>query len=69
MEVLKITPRGYCHGVVDAFRAHISQNDPESWFTKIQDQLYELAFGTEYYQLARGKPGSALPEEDLFAGV
>lgn len=53
----------------DAFRAHISQNDPESWFTKIQDQLYELAFGTEYYQLARGKPGSALPEEDLFAGV
>ncbi len=20
MEVLKITPRGYCHGVVDAFR-------------------------------------------------
>ena len=53
----------------DAFRAHISQNDPESWFTKIQDQLYELAFGTEYYQLARGKPGSALPEDDLFAGI
>jgi hypothetical protein len=33
------------------------------------DQIYELAFGTEYYQLARGKPGSALPEDDLFSGL
>jgi hypothetical protein len=32
-------------------------------------QIYEIAFGTEYFQLARGKPGSALPEEDLFAGI
>ena len=52
-----------------AFRAHVSQNDPNSWFATMQDQIYELAFGTEYYQLARGKPGSELPEEDLFAGV
>jgi hypothetical protein len=35
----------------------------------MQDQIYELAFGTEYYQLARGKPGPALPEPDLFAGI
>ena len=114
MEVLKITPRGYCHGVVDAFRiakrvreearqamggnmriagtpdelvttkvdvhdyvqrkrdafrAHVSQNDPNSWFTTMQDQVYELAFGTEYYQLARGKAGSELPEPDLFVGI
>jgi hypothetical protein len=32
-------------------------------------QIYELAFGTEYYQLARGNPGSELPEADLFAGI
>jgi mycothiol S-conjugate amidase len=54
---------------VDAFRAHVSQNDPDSWFTKVQDQLYEMAFGTEYYQLARGKPRAPLPEPDLFSGI
>ncbi|HET7338986.1 MAG TPA: PIG-L family deacetylase [Candidatus Dormibacteraeota bacterium] len=53
----------------DAFQAHVSQNDPNSWFATMQDQIYELAFGTEYYQLARGKPGSSLPESDLFAGI
>ena len=53
----------------DAFAAHVSQNDPDSWFATVTDQIYRLAFGTEYYQLARGKPGSALPETDLFAGV
>jgi len=53
----------------DAFRAHVSQNDPNSWFTTMASQVYELAFGTEYYQLARGKPGSSLPEDDLFTGI
>jgi N-acetyl-1-D-myo-inositol-2-amino-2-deoxy-alpha-D-glucopyranoside deacetylase len=53
----------------DAFRAHVSQNDPKSWFATMQDQIYELAFGTEYYQLARGKLGSDVPEPDLFAGI
>jgi LmbE family N-acetylglucosaminyl deacetylase len=52
-----------------AFQAHVSQNDPDSWFAKIPEQVYEVVFGTEYYQLARGKPGSPLPEPDLFAGV
>ncbi|HSS93594.1 MAG TPA: PIG-L family deacetylase [Candidatus Dormibacteraeota bacterium] len=52
-----------------AFSAHVSQNDPNSWFATMADQIYRLAFGTEYYQLARGKPGSALPEGDLFAGI
>jgi hypothetical protein len=28
-----------------------------------------MVFGTEYYQLKRGQPGSALPEADLFAGI
>jgi N-acetyl-1-D-myo-inositol-2-amino-2-deoxy-alpha-D-glucopyranoside deacetylase len=52
-----------------AFAAHVSQNDPNSWFATMADQIYELAFGTEYYELARGKPGSALPENDLFSGI
>jgi N-acetyl-1-D-myo-inositol-2-amino-2-deoxy-alpha-D-glucopyranoside deacetylase len=52
-----------------AFAAHVSQNDPNSWFATMADQIYRLAFGTEYYQLARGKPGSALPENDLFSGI
>jgi LmbE family N-acetylglucosaminyl deacetylase len=53
----------------EAFAAHLSQNDPNSWFANMADQIYRLAFGTEYYQLARGKPGSPLPEPDLFAGI
>jgi hypothetical protein len=28
-----------------------------------------MAFGTEYYRLARGEPGSVLPESDLFVGI
>jgi N-acetyl-1-D-myo-inositol-2-amino-2-deoxy-alpha-D-glucopyranoside deacetylase len=52
-----------------AFGAHVSQNDPNSWFTTMADQIYRMAFGTEYYRLARGNPGSGLPESDLFAGI
>ena len=68
-----ITTRVDVHDYVErkreAFRSHVSQNDPNSWFATMQDQIYELAFGTEYYQLARGKPGSELPEPDLFVGI
>ncbi|MEA2644300.1 MAG: N-acetyl-D-myo-inositol-2-amino-2-deoxy-alpha-D-glucopyranoside deacetylase [Chloroflexota bacterium] len=53
----------------EAFAAHVTQNDPNSWFTTMADQIYRLAFGTEYYRLARGKPGSKVPENDLFVGV
>ena len=65
----RIDVQDYVQRKRDAFRAHVSQNDPNSWCATMQDQIYELAFGTEYYQLARGKPGSELPEADLFAGV
>lgn len=68
-----VTTRVDVHDYVDrkrrAFAAHVSQNDPNSWFTTMASQIYELAFGTEYYQLVRGKPGSSLPEDDLFAGI
>jgi N-acetyl-1-D-myo-inositol-2-amino-2-deoxy-alpha-D-glucopyranoside deacetylase len=69
----RVTTRVDVHEYVDrkrkAFAAHVSQNDPNSWFTTMADQIYELAFGTEYYSLVRGKPGSELPEPDLFAGI
>jgi N-acetyl-1-D-myo-inositol-2-amino-2-deoxy-alpha-D-glucopyranoside deacetylase len=68
-----VTTRVDVHDYVDqkrkAFAAHVSQNDPNSWFATMADQIYELAFGTEYYQLVRGKPGSELPENDLFVGI
>ena len=68
-----VTTRVDVHDYVEdkrkAFGAHVSQNDPKSWFTTMASQIYEVAFGTEYYQLARGKPGSSLPEDDLFAGI
>jgi N-acetyl-1-D-myo-inositol-2-amino-2-deoxy-alpha-D-glucopyranoside deacetylase len=68
-----VTTRVDVHDYVDqkrkAFGAHVSQNDPNSWFATMASQIYEMAFGTEYYQLVRGKPGSPLPESDLFAGV
>jgi LmbE family N-acetylglucosaminyl deacetylase len=51
----------------EAFAAHVSQNDPNSWFTKIPEEMYEVAFGTEFYAIGRGNPGSSLPEDDLFA--
>jgi LmbE family N-acetylglucosaminyl deacetylase len=68
-----VTTRVDVHDYVDkkqkAFAAHVSQNDPNSWFTTMAAQIYEMAFSTEYYQLARGKPGSALPENDIFVGI
>jgi N-acetyl-1-D-myo-inositol-2-amino-2-deoxy-alpha-D-glucopyranoside deacetylase len=68
-----ITTRIDVHDYVDqkrkAFEAHVSQNDPDSWFASMASQLLELALGTEYYQLVRGKPGAELPETDLFAGI
>jgi N-acetyl-1-D-myo-inositol-2-amino-2-deoxy-alpha-D-glucopyranoside deacetylase len=68
-----VTTRVDVHDYVDpkrtAFGAHVSQNDPNSWFATMASQIYELAFGTEYYQLVRGKPGSELPEDDLFVGI
>ena len=65
----KVDVHDYVERKRDAFRAHVSQNDPNSWFSTMQNQVYELAFGTEYYQLARGEPGSELPEPDLFSGI
>ncbi len=69
MVTTRIDVHDYVEQKRKAFGAHVSQNDPNSWFTTMASQIYELVFGTEYYQLVRGKPGSSLPEDDLFAGI
>ncbi|MDQ3112573.1 MAG: mycothiol conjugate amidase Mca [Actinomycetota bacterium] len=52
-----------------ALLAHATQVDPEGgWFTVPLD-VHMLAWPTEDYELARSHVESALPEEDLFAGV
>lgn len=65
----RVDVREYLDGKRKSFSAHVSQNDPNSWFATMADQIYELAFSTEYFELARGKAGSALPEDDVFRGI
>jgi LmbE family N-acetylglucosaminyl deacetylase len=52
-----------------SFAAHVSQNDPNSPFATMADQMFVAAFGTERFVLARGALGEARPEHDLFVGV
>lgn len=51
-----------------AFGAHVSQNDPNSFFLNTPDELLPIAFGTEFYSLARGAPPSHRLA-DLFEGL
>jgi N-acetyl-1-D-myo-inositol-2-amino-2-deoxy-alpha-D-glucopyranoside deacetylase len=52
-----------------AFRAHVSQNDPNSPFESMAEQILVAAFGTERFVLARGAAGEGPPERSLFAGT
>ena len=52
-----------------AFEAHLSQNNPNSPFAAMDANTFEMAFGTESFELVRGKLGSERPETDLFAGI
>jgi LmbE family N-acetylglucosaminyl deacetylase len=52
-----------------SFAAHVSQNDPNSPFASMADQMFVAAFGTERFVLARGALGEPRPEHDLFVGV
>lgn len=65
----RVDVRNYVERKRQAFRAHLSQNTPNAWWDTMQSQILELARGTEYYVLARGKPGSDLPETDMFVGI
>jgi N-acetyl-1-D-myo-inositol-2-amino-2-deoxy-alpha-D-glucopyranoside deacetylase len=48
-----------------AFAAHVTQNDPNSFFFHVPPEFYEAFFGTETFILARGELGGR-PESDLF---
>jgi LmbE family N-acetylglucosaminyl deacetylase len=52
-----------------SFAAHVSQNDPNSPFATMAEQMFVAAFGTERFVLARGALGEPHPEHDLFVGV
>jgi mycothiol S-conjugate amidase len=53
----------------DALRAHATQVDPDgSWFAVPRD-LQVKYWPTEDYELVRSVVDSAVPEDDLFAGV
>ena len=65
----RVDVRDYVDRKLQAFHAHVSQNEPGNWLQTMQRQILELAFGAEYFQLARGKAGSELPEVDLFTGI
>lgn len=52
-----------------SFAAHVSQNDPNSPFATMQEEIFVAAFGTERFVLARGSLGEDRPERSIFAGV
>ncbi len=52
-----------------SFAAHVSQNDPNSPFATMAEQIFVAAFGSEQFVLARGAHGDERPELSLFAGL
>jgi mycothiol S-conjugate amidase len=53
----------------DALRAHATQVDPDGFWFAIPLEVQLKAWPTEDYELARSLVDSAVPEDDLFAGV
>jgi mycothiol S-conjugate amidase len=53
----------------EALRAHATQVDPDGFWFRIPQEIQRKAWPTEDYQRARSLVDSALPEDDLFAGV
>ena len=51
-----------------AFAAHVSQNDPSSFFLNMPEENFDRFFGREFYQLGRGEAPAGL-QSDLFAGL
>jgi LmbE family N-acetylglucosaminyl deacetylase len=52
----------------DALFSHSSQME-ESWFSKLPQNVVEMAFGNEYFIRAADSTGAPVPEDDLFAGL
>ncbi|MGW4365925.1 mycothiol conjugate amidase Mca [Nocardia takedensis] len=53
----------------DALRAHATQIDPNGAFFAIPIELQQRLWPTEEFELARTRVSTALPEDDLFAGI
>jgi N-acetyl-1-D-myo-inositol-2-amino-2-deoxy-alpha-D-glucopyranoside deacetylase len=53
----------------EAFGAHVTQSGVLPEIVTKQNQIFDTAFGTEWYVLARGALGEPRPEHDLFVGV
>ncbi len=52
-----------------ALLAHATQVDPNGWFFSVPLDLQRKVWPTEDFELARSLVDSALPEDDLFAGI
>lgn len=52
-----------------ALLAHATQVDPEGWFFSVPLDLQRRVWPTEDFELARSLVDSAIPEDDLFAGI
>jgi mycothiol S-conjugate amidase len=53
----------------EALKAHASQVDPTGRWFVLPTELQKAAWPTEDYELARSLVETAIPEDDLFAGV
>ena len=53
----------------DALRAHATQVDPDGFWFKVPLDVQRRVWPTEDYELARSVVDTAVPEDDLFAGV
>jgi mycothiol S-conjugate amidase len=69
----RVTTRVPCgdffHVRDEALRAHATQVDPDGFWFRVPLELQRSVWPTEDYELARSLVDTALPEDDLFAGV
>ena len=57
---------------LDALRAHRTQITVDGPFFALSNNVGSQAWGTEFFRIAKGRPGPAGPDEfetDLFAGL
>ncbi len=52
-----------------ALRAHATQIDPDGHWFAVPTRIQRMAWPTEDYQLVRSHVRTAIPEDDLFAGL
>jgi mycothiol S-conjugate amidase len=72
-DAYRVTTRVPCAGYFDvredALRAHATQIDPNGHWFAIPLELQREVWPTEDYELARSLVDTAIPEDDLFAGI